>query len=133
MINPEAKRQHDANAFSNFLSNSVDTHLQQHQDTEPTAAVLELFHDVAATVPAYQAFLTENGINPNNIQTFNDFQTLPPLTKENYLQQHPLPSLCRSGRIETNDAIAKRRPVGSQSHQDPLANQLFGVAVLAMN
>jgi phenylacetate-CoA ligase len=106
MSNSEAKRQHDALAFTNFLNNSVDAHLQQHQDTEPTAAVLELFHDVAANVPAYQAFLAENGINPKNIQTFDDFQTLPPLTKENYLQQHPLPNLCRSGRIEMNDAIA---------------------------
>jgi phenylacetate-CoA ligase len=110
MSNPEAKRQHDATAFINFLSNSVDAHLQQHHNIEPTAAVIGLFHDVAATVPAYQAFLVENGINPSNIKTFSDFQTLPPLTKENYLQQHPLPNLCRSGRIETNDAIAKRRP-----------------------
>nr|WP_041740759.1 phenylacetate--CoA ligase family protein [Calothrix sp. PCC 6303] len=106
MTDSEAKRQHDLTAFSNFLNNSVDTHLQQHYDTEPTAAVIELFHDVAATVPAYHAFLTENGINSSNIQTFDDFQTLPPLTKENYLQRHSLPSLCRSGRVETSDAIA---------------------------
>jgi phenylacetate-CoA ligase len=106
MMNPQERRQYAEHAFTNFLYSPLDTRLQQHCNVEPAAAALELFYNVAATVPAYKAFLTQNGINPANIQTFADFQTLPPLTKENYLQQHPLTDLCRYGKIESCDMIA---------------------------
>ncbi len=106
MMNPEERRQYSERAFTNFLHSPLDARLQQHCNTEPAAAALELFYNVAATVPAYKAFLTQNGINPASVQTFADFQTLPPLTKENYLQQHPLTDLCRYGKIESCDMIA---------------------------
>jgi phenylacetate-CoA ligase len=68
--------------------------------------VLELFHRNAATVPAYQAFLAEHDFDPASIQTFSDFQRLPCVTKENYVQRHPLPDLCRDGRLDACDMIA---------------------------
>ncbi|WP_013325055.1 phenylacetate--CoA ligase family protein [Gloeothece verrucosa] len=72
---------------------------------DPELAVVKLFQDVAATVPAYQTFLKEQGIEPNNIKTLKDFQTLPLITKENYLKLHPLSNLCRLGQINTCDLV----------------------------
>jgi phenylacetate-CoA ligase len=105
-MNPEEKRQYAEQAFSNFLHTPLETKLQQHLHTEPAIAALELFHNVAANVPAYKTFLTQNGINPANIQTPADFRALPPLTKENYLQRFSLAELCRNGKIHINDFIA---------------------------
>jgi phenylacetate-CoA ligase len=105
-MNPEERRQYAERAFSNFLHTPLDTKLQQHLKIEPAIAALELFHNVAANVPAYKAFLTQNGINPTSIQKSADFQTLPPLTKENYLQRHSLAELCRDGKITSSDFIA---------------------------
>jgi phenylacetate-CoA ligase len=65
-----------------------------------------LFHDVAAHVPAYRAFLAEQGISYSSIQTFDDFAKLPLITKDNYHARHPLPDLCHKGQLATCDMIA---------------------------
>ncbi|SDJ79483.1 phenylacetate-CoA ligase [Nonomuraea jiangxiensis] len=65
---------------------------------------VELFHRVAATVPAYRAFLAENHVDPQKIETFQDFVGLPMTTKDTYTLRHPLPDLCRDGVI--GDMIA---------------------------
>ena len=43
---------------------------------------LALFESVAATVPAYQAFLTEHGIDAAAVRDVDDFRALPLLTKD---------------------------------------------------
>jgi phenylacetate-CoA ligase len=93
-------------ALQEFLTTPLATQLNRHQQISPTTAALELFRDLAATVPAYKNFLTAQGIDPAAIQTFADFQQLPLLTKENYLRCHSLPDLCRQGRLESCDMVA---------------------------
>ncbi len=93
-------------ALQKFLTTPLATLLKRSTDSNAEAATLELFRSVAATVPAYQAFLAEQNVDPLTIQTFADFQKLPLLTKDNYLQQHPLAALCRDGQLETCDMIA---------------------------
>ncbi len=93
-------------AFQEFLSVPLEVRLEQHQNTSSESTALALFHDVAATVPAYRAFLTEQGVDPASIQTIEDFQKLPLITKENYLLRHSLADLCRNGQLETCDMIA---------------------------
>ncbi|MGP3910656.1 phenylacetate--CoA ligase family protein [Nonomuraea sp. 10N515B] len=65
---------------------------------------VELFHQVAATVPAYRAFLAANNVDPAKVTTFQDFERLPMTTKDSYTLRHPLPDLCRNGEI--GDMIA---------------------------
>lgn len=91
-------------ALQAFLSTPLDAILKPHLD--PELAVLELFHRVAKSVPAYQAFLQQQGIDPAQIQTFAEFQQLPLTTKQNYLQQYSLAQLCRNGQLESCDMIA---------------------------
>ncbi len=100
------QRQKSLKAFQDFLTIPVETKLEQHLHTSPQANILKLFHEVAATVPAYKAFLTANHINPDSIQTYTDFQKLPLITKENYLQLNSLTDLCRYGQLSMCDAIA---------------------------
>jgi phenylacetate-CoA ligase len=93
-------------AWQTFLTTPLDTVLQRHHQLKPEANALALFHQVAATVPAYQNFLHHQGINPETIQTFNDFQHLPLTTKANYLHPHPLAQLCRHGQLQQCDMVA---------------------------
>ncbi|SEH00023.1 phenylacetate-CoA ligase [Nonomuraea solani] len=65
---------------------------------------VELFRQVAATVPAYRRFLVEQGVEVADVVTLEDFARLPMTSKESYTRRHPLPDLCRDGRI--GDMIA---------------------------
>ncbi|NRQ33472.1 phenylacetate--CoA ligase family protein [Nonomuraea sp. NN258] len=65
---------------------------------------VELFHQVAATVPAYRSFLAEQRVDPARVTSLDDFARLPMTTKDGYLRRHPLPDLCRDGVI--GDMIA---------------------------
>ncbi|MCC5639078.1 phenylacetate--CoA ligase family protein [Nostoc sp. CHAB 5844] len=105
-MNANSQQQRAIKAFAEFISTPIETLLQEHRHTASSSTVLTLFHDVAANVPAYKAFLAERGIIPETIQTLEDFQQLPAIAKENYIQRYPLPDLCRSGQIATCDMIA---------------------------
>jgi phenylacetate-CoA ligase len=105
-MNSQQQRHRAIEAFQEFLNTPLETLIQQHLETDAWGAALELFHDVAATVPGYKAFLAEHAINPDEYQTYQDFQSLPLLTKENYLRRHPLANLCRYGELQTCDMIA---------------------------
>lgn len=102
----EEQRHRTIAAFQEFLTTPLEARLEGHQNTSPESTALALFDNVAAAVPAYKAFLTEHGINPASIQTIEDFQKLPLITKENYLRRHSLAELCRNGQLETCDMIA---------------------------
>jgi phenylacetate-CoA ligase len=60
---------------------------------------LGLFKMAAARIPAYRYFLKQNRINPQKIKSWNDFQQVPPVSKKNYLRQHPLRDLCWDGTL----------------------------------
>ena len=105
-MNAESKKQWSISAYSDFLNTSLDVLIQKSLNTKAESVVLSLFHDVADSVPAYKDFLAERGIEPNSIQTFDDFQTIPLVAKENYLQPHSLSTLCRQGQIDSCDLIA---------------------------
>jgi phenylacetate-CoA ligase len=68
--------------------------------------VLELFHRVARTVPAYADFLHRHGVDPAVVRTHPDFERLPLTTKETYQRRYPLRDLCRDGRLDRCDMIA---------------------------
>ncbi|MBD2003150.1 MULTISPECIES: phenylacetate--CoA ligase family protein [Cyanophyceae] len=93
-------------AFQAFLNTPFQELLEEHCNSSPEAAARQLFQDVAASIPAYKAFLKEQGVNPSSIQSYQDFQKLPLITKENYLSRHSLPDLCRNGQLESCDIIA---------------------------
>jgi phenylacetate-CoA ligase len=101
----ESKQQRARAALDAFLATPLDQVLDQ-QAADPAQSALDLFQAVAASVPAYQAFLAENGIDPAAVRTVADFQQLPLVTKQNYVLRYPLPQLCRDGQLDSSDMIA---------------------------
>ncbi|WP_066424484.1 phenylacetate--CoA ligase family protein [Anabaena sp. 4-3] len=102
----QSRGQQAIKAWEDFVSIPLEVLLQQHINTSAESSVLDLFHDVAANVPAYQAFLADRGINPDAVQSFADFQKLPAIAKENYISRYPLTDLCRNGQLDGCDMIA---------------------------
>jgi phenylacetate-CoA ligase len=68
----EEQRHRAVTAFQAFLTTPLEEQLRRHQTTSPESAALALFHDVVTHVPAYRAFLTQQGISYNSIQTFEN-------------------------------------------------------------
>jgi phenylacetate-CoA ligase len=93
-------------ALDRFLTTPLDATLARHRSEDPVAAALALFHEVAATVPAYAAFLAAHGVDPAAVTTPEAFRALPRVRKQNYLQRHPLDALCRGGTLAGLDIIA---------------------------
>jgi phenylacetate-CoA ligase len=91
-------------ALNAFLETPLDELLRAR--TDPRAAAIELFKEVAREVPAYRQFLAEHGVDPNAIATAEDFARLPLVTKDNYVKRYPLASLCRGGELLASDMIA---------------------------
>jgi phenylacetate-CoA ligase len=103
----ESKRiQHALAAFQSFLDTPLEAVLTLHTKRAPAQAALDLFHNVAASVPAYRAFLAAHGLDPSTIQTIEDFKTVPVITKQNYQSRYPLADLCRDGELASCDFIA---------------------------
>ena len=104
----ESKRSHQAiTALQSFLDTPLETVLSLHTEHAPEQAALALFHSVAATVPAYRAFLAEQGLDPSAIQTVEDFKARARRsTKQNYQSRYPLADLCRDGELASCDFIA---------------------------
>jgi phenylacetate-CoA ligase len=89
-----------------FLSEPLEVNLQQSIATDVDTHVLDLFHAVVKSVPAYRHFLQAQGIDPASIQSLAAFQQLPLMTKSNYIQQYPLAEICRDGSLSTCDMLA---------------------------
>ncbi|HEU5101630.1 MAG TPA: hypothetical protein VFU22_21560 [Roseiflexaceae bacterium] len=104
-MNAQHSRQAMA-ALQSFLDTPLDTILSPPTQAALEQNILALFEHVAATIPAYQAFLSEQAIDPDRIRSFADFKTLPATTKKNYQTRYPLAQLCRDGKLESCDFIA---------------------------
>jgi phenylacetate-CoA ligase len=100
------RSQHILAAFQTFFTTSLVDQLHQHAGADWEQSVLNLFHQTAATVPAYAAFLQAHGVEPAAVQTIAEFQQLPLTRKDNYLRSYPLNQLCHQGHLENCDMIA---------------------------
>jgi Coenzyme F390 synthetase len=100
------QRERAVSALKEFLNTPLDAYLSRHRSVSPEDAMLALFRNVVASVPAYRRFLDEHGMDPATVKRFEDFQRLPLSTKENYLRGYPLASLCHQGSLNTCDIVA---------------------------
>ncbi len=66
---------------------------------------LYLFHRAAKSVPAYKDFLKKNNINHQDIRTWEDFQKIPPIDKNNYLRKYQLEKLCWGGKLDNKSIV----------------------------
>lgn len=68
-------------------------------------SALKTFRQAVKRVPAYKDFLRKNSINPNKINTFEDFQSLPVTNKE-YLKSYKLDEICWDGKLSNLNMIS---------------------------
>jgi phenylacetate-CoA ligase len=127
-VAPEPRTQEVLDALRTFLVTPLDELLAGVSPEAAEAQALARFHDVAAAVPAYAAFLREHGIDPAGVRTLDDFRGLPLTTKESYVRRHPLADLCRAGRLESCDMVA----VSSGSTGEPTVWPRFVTDELAV-
>lgn len=105
-MNQKSRETQVIKAWEDFVSTPLECLLERHHQTSDESIVLRLFHDVAANVPAYRAFLVDRNIDASSIQTLDDFRKLPAIAKDNYISHYPLTDLCRFGNLSGCDMIA---------------------------
>lgn len=60
---------------------------------------LHLFHAMSHRVPAYKDFLKSQGFSPSVVRSYDDFQSIPAIDKDNYLRKYPKEMLCWDGEF----------------------------------
>jgi phenylacetate-CoA ligase len=93
-------------AYNHFISTPLDALLAEHQAVNPEDKALALFRRCVAEVPAYRQFLESQKVNPAEVNSYQDFQKLPLMTKANYMQAYPLPERCLGGSLRGADRVA---------------------------
>jgi phenylacetate-CoA ligase len=91
-------------ALRAFFHTPIDALLESARD--PCERAVALFRELARSVPAYGEFLRARHFDPESVRHAEDFERVPIVTKESYLRRHPLPRLCRDGRLERCDFVA---------------------------
>ena len=81
------------------ILNSIHSKGEEHEHTREAQA-LELFHEVATTVPAYADFLKKNNIAHKKIKTFADFEKIPQTNKKDYLRKYNITELSSGGNLK---------------------------------
>lgn len=85
--------------------NAEVLHHKLQQDSEEKwlkrgqSRALHLFHAMSLRVPAYKDFLRAHNFSPSNVHTYDDFQKIPPVDKDNYLRKYPKEMLCWDGEF----------------------------------
>jgi len=76
---------------------------------------LNLFHAAAKHVPAYKDFLKKHRLNPNSIESIQDFPNIPVTDKDSYLRKYPLEKLVWYGNLPASQIIV----AGSGTYSEP--------------
>ena len=92
--------------WRDFLNTSLDERISRLHRQSAQHTMLTLFRDAAATVPAYGQFLARHNVDVNTVQSIEEFQHLPLVTKDNYMRAYPLAQRCRDGRVQDCEMIA---------------------------
>jgi phenylacetate-CoA ligase len=86
-------------AIAQFMSTPLEERLTRDRQLSAQGRVLELFRRTVEEVPAYREFLAARGADPDAVNAFADFERLPLLTKQNYINAYPLPARCSGGTL----------------------------------
>ena len=84
-----------------WLEKELKQRTAKEWDRRGEKRALELFHAMAERVPAYKDFLQKQKINHRCIKSIEDFKTIPPIDKDNYLRVYPRPMLCWDGDFKS--------------------------------
>lgn len=91
--------------FETFFDMPLDELLMRHQYEDATDRFWRLFQRCARDVPAYRAFLASHSVDADAI-TRKDFQSLPLMSKKDYMAAYSLPMRCFGGTLVGADRVA---------------------------
>jgi phenylacetate-CoA ligase len=94
--------QSDIGDYQRLLKTTPETTWQQLGQQK----ALNLFHQAATNIPAYQDFLKKHRVKPELVKTFSDFQQLPSTDKPTYIDNYPLEKLCWHGRLDQANIVS---------------------------
>lgn len=101
--------------------------IQLSQPNEPVPAgfktALKLFKQAATRVPAYKDFLQSHDIDYRQINTPEDYQKIPVVTKENYFKKYPIRELVWDGDVEAARIISMSSGSSGQPFLWPRGNE----------
>ena len=101
-----SRSQHSLTALHYFLDTPLSARLCGEIATATEENLMALYHGATDAVPAYRAFLAAHDVDASAVHGAADFQTLPLMTKQNYMRAYPLAQRCRGGRLDNNDMLA---------------------------
>ncbi len=93
------------NLKSSDIINLIKTKDADFWSAEQKKRALSLFRKVAKNIPAYKDFLKKNNTNSAKIKTWEDFQQVPSVNKNNYLKMYPMESLCWNGTLKNKSIV----------------------------
>lgn len=76
------------------------------KNPEVKLSPIDFFHYCYQQVPAYKKFIDDNGLDVGTIKNLDDFHKIPITTKENYILQNSVQSLCLNGELTSIRHIA---------------------------
>jgi phenylacetate-CoA ligase len=87
------------------LEDQLNAGIESSSQQSGQEQALRIFHQAATRVPAYQDFLKQRRIDPDQIQTYEAFEHVPTTDKSNYLDQYPLEDLVWDGDLCQGEVI----------------------------
>jgi phenylacetate-CoA ligase len=96
----KAKKQF-ANKQLDFIYSQKSSFWKKEQEKR----LLDLFHTSADKVKAYKDFLRKARINPDKVNTIEEFQKVLPVNKDNYLRSYPWEKLCMPGSLVAQSLV----------------------------
>jgi phenylacetate-CoA ligase len=93
-------------AIAQFMSTPLEEWLTSDRQRSAEGRVLQLFKRTVENVPAYREFLAARSVDPVAVKAFADFEQLPLLTKQNYVNAYALPARCSGGTLAGSEMTA---------------------------
>lgn len=91
--------------LSDELLKSLSTTPESTRCKQGEQQALSLFHEMAERVPAYKDFLAKHDVNPKQINSIDDFKTVPLIDKDNYLRKYPREMLVWDGEFDSQSWV----------------------------
>ena len=94
---------------------------------------LDLFKRASADVPAYKNFLKIHKVDPKRINTPEDYNDVPIITKENYLKKYPLQDLMWRRKVSDARMISASSGSSGQPFFWPRGNKSVEDSVIILD
>lgn len=87
------------------LTEKLGKNSEAYWNRKGSKKAIDLFHQMSQRVPAYKDFLKKNKVKPELVRTVHEFSQVPTVSKDTYLRQYPLDSMCWDGDLGNSQSV----------------------------